>query len=340
MKALRKVLVIGSGGREHALSLRLLESPSVGEVLVAPGNGGTSTARPSSGKRLSSVTGNPLVAAAAERPDLVVVGPEAPLAAGLVDEFAALGIPVFGPSARAARLESSKVFMKEFALRHGIRTARHVTVRQLGELDAALARFEAPPVVKADGLCAGKGVVVASSHEEARLSAADMLSGKSFGDSGKTLVLEERLSGREVSVHAICDGERFLMLPHAQDHKRIGDGDTGPNTGGMGTYAPAALVDSERARWIEEHVVAATLRGMEREGTPFRGILFAGLMLPADGEPQLIEINVRFGDPETQVLLEVLDGDLGDALAGAAAGRLDPGSLKQSDRHALCVVLA
>jgi phosphoribosylamine---glycine ligase len=341
MTSRRKILVVGSGGREHALALRLLESPSVGEVVVTPGNAGTEAA-PSShaGKQLRRVAGNPVELAAAERPDLVVIGPEAPLAAGLADELIALGVPTFGPRARAARLESSKAFMKDFALRHGIPSARYVTVRDVVELDAALAGFSDAPVVKADGLCAGKGVVVAQTHEEARLAAAEMLSGERFGDAGKVIVLEEHVRGREVSVHAICDGEDFVVLPYARDHKRIGDGDTGPNTGGMGTYAPAALVDAELRQWIEQHFIQAALRGMAREGAPFRGTLFAGLMLPERGDPVLIEYNVRFGDPETQVMLAVMDGDFGDALASAAAGSLDRTSISTSARHALCVVIA
>ncbi|HEV8550997.1 MAG TPA: phosphoribosylamine--glycine ligase, partial [Polyangiaceae bacterium] len=235
----RKVLVIGSGGREHALAVRLLESPSVSEVVVAPGNAGTRGTVGS--KPLRSEPGAPLAVAGAEKPDLVVIGPEAPLCAGLADELRTQGFAVFGPSGAAARLEGSKAFMKDFAVRHGLRTARHVVVTDAAKLDAALASFTEAPVVKADGLCAGKGVVVASTHEEARVAAGDMLSGKSFGDAGRTIVLEERVLGAELSLHALSDGERFVLLAAAQDHKRLSDGDRGPNTGGMGTYAPAPL---------------------------------------------------------------------------------------------------
>lgn len=334
----RKVLVVGSGGREHALALRLLDSPSVREVVVTPGNAGT-RGMGQSPKSLRSLAGSPVEIAQAERVDWVVVGPEAPLAAGLVDELGRLGILAFGPTAKAARLESSKSFMKDFASRHGIPTPHYVTVREPGDLKSALSKFREAPVVKADGLCAGKGVVVADSHEQAQRAAADMLTGRSFGDAGRTVVLEDRIRGTEASVHALCDGERTLILPVAQDHKRIGEGDTGPNTGGMGAYAPAQLKQEHR-RFIIEEIIARAVHGMAAEGSPFRGTLFAGLMLPPTGDPQLIEFNVRFGDPETQAILSVLDGDLAEALWQASSGRLEEGVLSASQRHAVCVVLA
>jgi phosphoribosylamine---glycine ligase len=331
----RRVLVVGSGGREHALALRLAQSPSVQEVLVVPGNPGTARA-----PRVRNLAGAPLELAERERPDLVVVGPEAPLVEGLVDALEARGIRAFGPSRLAARLEGSKAFMKEFAKRHGIPTARHVVVTGAGELEAAIGSFETPPVVKADGLCAGKGVVVADSAREAADAARGMLSGEAFGAAGRSVVLEERLIGAEASVHAICDGERAIMLPAARDHKRIGDGDTGPNTGGMGTYAPAPLVTPELSVRIEREIIAPTLRGMAAEGAPFRGALFAGLMITPSGEPRLLEFNVRFGDPETQVLMNVVDGDLAEALDAASRGALEPSLLRPAPRHAVCVVLA
>jgi len=341
MATLRKALVVGSGGREHALALRLLESPSIGEVLVAPGNAGTAVAPAAlAHKVLRSAEGAPLDIARSVRPDFVVIGPEAPLTQGLADELQAIGLPVFGPSRAAARLEGSKSFMKEFAARHGIPTARHIVVRDATALDAALAQFGAAPVVKADGLCAGKGVVVADTHEEARDAASRMLSGESFGDAGRVVVLEERLPGAEATVHAICDGERYFVLPAAQDHKRIGDGDSGPNTGGMGAYAPAPLVTEEVRAKVEQRIILPTLQGMASEGNPFRGALYAGLMIDAAGEPNLIEFNVRFGDPETQVLMSVLDGEFAEAVYGAASGRLDPTLLTLSAESAICVVLA
>lgn len=337
----RKVLVVGSGGREHALALRLLESPSVAEVIVTPGNAGTLTApKALAPKVLRSARGAPLEVAARERPDLVVVGPEAPLCAGLSDELSAAGFRVFGPSRQAAQLEGSKAFMKDFAVRHGIRTARHEVVRDGMELDAALARFPEAPVVKADGLCAGKGVVVAASHDEARRAAVGMLDGSSFGDAGRIVVLEERIAGAELSLHALSDGERFVLLPAAQDHKRLRDADRGPNTGGMGTYAPAPLATRELLQRAEHEIVGPAVRGMHAEGHPFRGVLFAGLMVTPAGDPLLLEFNVRFGDPETQVLMATTGGDFGDALDAAARGALEPTLLTPNGEHAICVVLA
>jgi phosphoribosylamine--glycine ligase len=278
--------------------------------------------------------------ARAVQADLVVVGPEAPLCAGLVDELVREGIRAFGPTRGAAQLEGSKLFMKEFALRHGIRTARHVVLRAVADAEPGVRRFESPPVVKADGLCAGKGVVVARTHDEALQAAREMLSGELFGDAGKTVVLEERIEGAEASILALCDGERLVTLPSAQDHKRIGEGDTGPNTGGMGAYAPAPLIGPELANRIQVEVLEPAIRGMAAEGVPFRGTLYAGLMITPSGEPYLIEFNVRFGDPETQALMNVIDGDLGEALDAAARGALEPGALSWNGRHAVCLVLA
>jgi phosphoribosylamine---glycine ligase len=340
MTSLRKILVVGSGAREHALALRLLSSESVGEVIVTPGNAGTASQRRYAGRTLRNAAGAPLDVARAERPDLIVVGPEAPLCDGLSDELGRAGHLVFGPSRAAARLEGSKAFMKEFAVRHGIPTARSVVVRRPEELDAALRSFPEPPVVKADGLCAGKGVVVSEDHAEARREALAMLSGERFGPAGETVVLEERVIGQEASVHVVSDGERFVILPAAQDHKRIGDGDRGPNTGGMGTYAPAPIVDPELGRTIERRLIAPAIAGMISDGSPFRGVLFAGVMITPQGEPILLEYNVRFGDPETEVLMGTVDGDFADALEAAARGNLRPGLLRPAQRSAVCVVLA
>lgn len=339
----RRVLVIGKGAREHALAERLLLSESVAEVVVAPGNIGTLAPPPGArGKRLSNAEGLPLDIARSLRPDLVVVGPEAPLCEGIVDELTAAGYLVYGPTRAAAQLEGSKAFLKDFAVQHGVNTARHVTVRAEAELERALATFAEPPVVKADGLCAGKGVVVAESHDEALLTAKEMLSGRAFGAAGRTIVLEERLRGTEVSAHAICDGERAVLLPFVQDHKRLSDGDAGPNTGGMGTYGPVAMPDPRLAAYIETQIVNRVLVGMARAGTPFRGTMFAGLMLFPNSDPSLIEINVRFGDPETQILTSILDGDFCELLMAAARGALQPVPpvALAADRHALCVILA
>jgi phosphoribosylamine--glycine ligase len=337
----RKVLVVGSGGREHALALRLLESDSVGEVIVAPGNAGTREAPAwARGKTLRSAAGGAVELAQSERVDLVVIGPEAPLCAGLSDELRALGVPVFGPSRAAARLEGSKAFMKSFAERHGLPTARHVVVDDRADAERAVRSFSEPPVVKADGLCAGKGVVVAETHAEALEAARGMLSGELFGDAGKLVVLEERVSGAEASVHAISDGEHFVVLPAAQDHKRIGDGDRGPNTGGMGTYAPAPLVTPELSLRVKNEIFAPAFAGMAKEGMPYQGSLFAGLMVTPAGDPILLEFNVRFGDPETQVLVMTTGGDFGEAFLAASRGTLAEGALAPNGEHAVCIVLA
>jgi phosphoribosylamine---glycine ligase len=337
----RKILVVGSGGREHALALRLLESESVGEVVVTPGNAGTTAAPPAlAGKVLRNAAGAPLDVAERERPDLVVVGPEAPLCAGLVDDLGARGLRAFGPSRRAAQLEGSKAFMKAFAARHGLPTARHETVADVASAERAIASFSTPPVVKADGLASGKGVVVATTHEEALAAARGMLSGTRFGEAGKTVVLEERLPGAELSLHAVCDGERFFLLSAAQDHKRLLDADQGPNTGGMGTYAPAPLASPALLERARREIIEPALRGMALDGNPYVGALFAGIMVTPAGDPMLLEFNVRFGDPETQVLMSTLRGDLAEALDAAARGALDPGCLEASGEHAVCVVLA
>jgi phosphoribosylamine---glycine ligase len=340
----RRVLVVGKGGREHALAERLLESQSVAEVIVTPGNPGTDAAsRPArAGKRMYNVDGPPQKVARELQPDLVVIGPEAPLCEGLVDELTEAGLLAYGPTRAAARLEGSKAFLKEFAVRHGIHTARHHTVRSEAELTRALGDFASAPVVKADGLCAGKGVLVAESHEEAAAAAREMLSGRAFGDAGRTVVLEERLYGSEVSAHAICDGTRGLMLPFVQDHKRLLENDAGPNTGGMGTYGPVTLPSPELATYIQSSIIDKVLAGMAAAGTPFRGTLFANLMLVPGEKPALIEINARFGDPETQILTNILEGDLCELLIRAARGELGGASQLQLEprRSALCVILA
>lgn len=330
----RTVLVVGSGGREHALARRLAACVDVGRVAVCPGNAGISGA-------IEQISGDPVAAAENLRPDLVVIGPEVPLTDGLGDTLRARGYSVFGPGKAAAELEGSKAYMKAFCERHGIRTARYVRVEGSQQLDAALASFSTPPVVKASGLCAGKGVVVAESFDEARTVAHEMLSGDMFGDAGKVVVLEERLLGEEASIHAVCDGTRFFVLPAVQDHKRIGDGDTGPNTGGMGTYGPAPVVTAEVAQRVSHDIIAKIVAGMQAEGRAFVGVIFAGLMISDKGEPALIEINVRFGDPETQVLVNLIEGDFYGFLKSAADGNLKPELVSvPSDRAAMCVVMA
>jgi phosphoribosylamine--glycine ligase len=276
-----------------------------------------------------------------EHADLVAIGPEAALCAGAVDALENEGILAFGPRQNAAILEGSKAFLKRFATRFGIPTAPYTVVSSYEEAEQFIQRHGAPIVVKADGLCAGKGVVVATSLTEALAAAHSMLVAHRFGSAGATVVLEDRIRGQEASVHAITDGERYLVLPPARDHKRVGDGDVGPNTGGMGAVAPAQSLSPESLARIETEIVAPTLAGMRAEGRPFRGVLFAGIMVTDDGEPFLLEHNVRFGDPECQVLTALLDGDLAEMFVSVAQGALDRSSVRLvRDRHALTVILA
>jgi phosphoribosylamine--glycine ligase len=276
-----------------------------------------------------------------EGADLVVVGPEAPLCAGVVDALADAGILAFGPRKKAAALEGSKAFLKELAARRGIPTAPFVIARSFEQAEAAIRERGAPIVVKADGLCAGKGVVVAGSVEEALAAARSMLALRRFGDAGATVILEDLVRGEEVSVHAVTDGRSLLVLPAARDHKRAFDGDAGPNTGGMGAFAPSPLVSKKLADRIEREILEPTIAGMREEGAPFQGVLFAGLMITPAGDPVLLEHNVRFGDPECEVLMALLDGDVAELCASAARGELNPSAVRVAeDRHALTVILA
>ena len=335
-----KILVIGSGGREHALAWKLAQSARVSEVLVAPGNAGTAT---EGGCRnvpvkVTDIEGL-LKLAQDEGVALTVVGPEVPLVLGVVDAFRAAGLRIFGPSAAAAQLEGSKAFAKDFLARHGIPTAFYQVHT---DVDAALAYVRekgAPIVIKADGLAAGKGVVVAATLEEAEAAVTDMLDGGIHGAAGAAILVEECLIGEEVSFFALCDGTHALPLVGAQDHKRVGDGDTGPNTGGMGAYSPAPAFTEALQAEAMERIVRPTLAEMARRGTPFRGVLFAGLMLTAQG-PKLIEYNVRFGDPECQVLMTRLRSDLLAALLAACDGELKDFDLRWSSDPAMVVVMA
>lgn len=337
----RRVLILGSGAREHALARALLRGDGAREVLVAPGNGGIAGARLS--RRAVSLSDPAAIVelARAEQVDLVVVGPEQPLADGVVDALVAQGIATFGPSRAAARLEASKAFLKELAKRAGIPTAAFEVCTTVDEAVRAIDARGGRCVVKADGLCAGKGVVVASAREEAIAAARDMLEARCFGEAGATIIVEDRLEGREASVHAICDGTRWVTLPPARDHKRALDGDRGPNTGGMGVLCPAPDVDASLLARIDREIVAPTLRQMADEGAPFRGALFAGVMITPEGEPMLLEHNVRFGDPECEALMALAEGDVGVWLYAAARGALDPSTVRFDDtQHAIVVVMA
>ena len=331
------VLLIGSGGREHALAWKIAASPLLTKLYAAPGNPGIAGL----GECVAlDVADHAAVVAFCRtaRIGLVVVGPEAPLVAGLADALSAAGIKVFGPSAAAARLEGSKGFTKDLCARYGIPTAAYGRFADAGDAKAYASRVGAPIVVKADGLAAGKGVTVAMTLDEA-LDAIDACFDGAFGGAGAEVVVEEYLEGEEVSFFCLCDGETALPFGSAQDHKRVGDGDTGPNTGGMGAYSPAPVMTPELHEEVLRAIVAPTMRGMKEMGTPFRGVLFAGLMVTNDG-PKLIEYNVRFGDPECQVLMTRLRDDLLTLLEAAADGQLAHVSVRWRDEAALTVVMA
>ena len=336
-----KVLVIGSGGREHALAWKLAQSPRVRQVIVAPGNAGTAREpRMRNVNIAASDLDGLLKLARDERIDFTVVGPEAPLVAGVVDRFRAAGLRIFGPTAAAAQLEGSKSFTKDFLVRHGIPTAHYAV---FGELDPALEYLRehgAPIVIKADGLAAGKGVVVAMTSHEAEHALVDMLGTHAFGDAGARVVIEEFLEGEEASYIVMADGAHALPMASSQDHKRVGDGDTGPNTGGMGAYSPAPVVTPEVEQRIQREIIEPTLRGMAAEGTPFTGFLYAGLMIDKCGAPKVIEFNVRFGDPETQPIMQRLRSDFVDLIEAALDGRLDRVEAEWDPRPSLGVVIA
>ncbi len=333
------ILVIGSGGREHALAWRLAQSPRVGKVFVAPGNAGTAAEKELINVPITSI---PLLLEFVSREQifLTVVGPEAPLAAGVVDSFRAKGLRIFGPTQAAARLEASKDFAKSFMREHGIPTADYATFTDLAAANAYIASKGAPIVVKADGLAAGKGVVVALTVDEAQTAAAMMLQGNGLGDAGARVVIEEFLVGEEASFIVMCDGEHVLPLATSQDHKRLGNGDTGPNTGGMGAYSPAPVVTPKIYAKTLREVIMPVMTGMKQAGTPYTGFLYAGLMIDAAGNIKVLEFNCRMGDPETQPIMLRLKSDLAVLMEHAVNGTLDRVEAEWDRRTALGVVMA
>jgi phosphoribosylamine--glycine ligase len=336
-----KILVIGSGGREHALAWKLVQSPRVSEVLVAPGNAGTAREKRMRNIAIAATDIEGLLALARhERVDLTVVGPEAPLVAGIVDKFRASDLRCFGPRRIAAQLEGSKAFAKAFLQRRNIPTAHFAVFTELNPALDHVRRHGAPIVIKADGLAAGKGVVVAHTLADAELALHDMLGAHAFGDAGARVVIEEFLAGEEASYIVVSDGTRAFPMASSQDHKRRDEGDNGPNTGGMGAYSPAPVVTPEVEQRILREVIEPTLRGMAAEGAPFIGFLYAGLMIDRHGAPKVIEFNVRFGDPETQPIMLRLKSDLLDLLEAALDGRLDRAQAEWDPRPSLGVVIA
>jgi phosphoribosylamine--glycine ligase len=338
-----KVLVIGGGGREHAIAWKLRQSPKVTQVYVAPGNGGTALSADLENIAITDVRAL-REWAQKEKVALTVVGPEAPLAAGVVDEFRAHGLRIFGPTKAAAQLESSKAFSKAFMRRHGIPTADYDTFTDPAAAHAFVDRLGAPIVIKADGLAAGKGVVVAMNLQEAHDAVDFMLVDNKYGavhnEGGARVVIEEFLEGEEASFIVLCDGKNVAALATSQDHKRLQDGDQGPNTGGMGAYSPAPVVTADvHARAMRE-IILPTIRGMEKDGIPFTGFLYAGLMIDAQGQPKTLEFNCRMGDPETQPILMRLKSDLCELLGAAVDGKLDQVELQWDRRTALGVVMA
>ncbi|BEO25983.1 phosphoribosylamine--glycine ligase [Serratia marcescens] len=335
------ILIIGNGGREHALAWKAAQSPLADKVYVAPGNAGTALEANLENVAIAATDISALVAFAQSHDiGLTIVGPEAPLVIGVVDAFQAAGLKIFGPSQAAAQLEGSKAFTKDFLARHRIPTAEYENFTEVEPALAYVRRKGAPIVIKADGLAAGKGVIVAMTLQEAEEAVRDMLAGNAFGDAGHRIVVEEFLDGEEASFIVMVDGENVVPMATSQDHKRVGDGDTGPNTGGMGAYSPAPVVTDEIHRRAMDQVIWPTVRGMAAEGNTYVGFLYAGLMIAADGQPKVIEFNCRFGDPETQPIMLRLRSDLVELCLAGAEGRLNEKSSDWDERPALGVVLA
>ncbi|MBE0514302.1 phosphoribosylamine--glycine ligase [Sulfurimonas sp.] len=331
-----KILILGSGGREYSIARAILNEKEFHELFFIPGNGATS----SLGTNLNIKDYNDLAAYAKESSiDLTIVGPEAPLVDGVVDIFKSLGLTIFGPSKEAAQLEGSKVYMKNFLAKYNIPTARYIETASIEDAFKFSDTLTAPIVVKADGLCGGKGVIIAQNHDEAKVAISEMLSGKSFGNAGLKVIVEEFLDGYELSMFAVCDGDDYILLPAAQDHKRLKDGDEGPNTGGMGAYAPTPLVDEALYEKVRQRIIRPTLDGMKKEGAPFEGVLFIGIMV-VNGEPITLEFNVRFGDPECEILMPLMTSSLSDMFYKAATNRLSEIKVEFSNQYAVGVVMA
>ncbi|EGQ8070578.1 phosphoribosylamine--glycine ligase [Vibrio parahaemolyticus] len=336
-----RVLIIGSGGREHALGWKTAQNPNVETIFIAPGNAGTALEPKLENVNIDVEDIAGLVAFAKEKAiELTIVGPEAPLVIGVVDAFREAGLPIFGPTQAAAQLEGSKAFTKDFLARHQIPTGAYANFTEIEPALAYVREQGAPIVVKADGLAAGKGVIVAMTLEEAEDAIKDMLAGNAFGDAGSRVVIEEFLDGEEASFIVMVDGENVLPMATSQDHKRVGDKDTGPNTGGMGAYSPAPVVTPEIHNRIMEDVIYPTVRGMASEGNPYTGFLYAGLMIDKDGTPKVIEYNCRFGDPETQPIMMRMESDLVDLCLAAIDEKLDQVESKWDPRASIGIVLA
>ena len=331
-----KILILGSGGREYSIGLAIANENAGHELFFQPGNGATDNL----GTNINIKDYNELASWAKENEiELTIVGPEAPLVDGVVDIFKANDLTIFGPSAEAAQLEGSKVYMKNFLAKYNIPTARYIESDSIEELYKFTDTLSTPIVVKADGLCGGKGVIIAQSHDEAKKTIGEMLSGKAFGDAGKKVIVEEFLDGYELSMFAICDGDDYILLQAAQDHKRVGDGDTGPNTGGMGAYAPTPLVDETLYQKVKDRIIRPTLDGMKAEGAPFEGVLFIGIMV-VNGEPITLEFNVRFGDPECEILMPLMNSSVSDMFYKAATNRLGEIEVEFSKQYAVGIVIA
>ena len=330
------ILIVGGGGREYSIALALKKDKDVQNIYMAPGNGATGEFT-----KNTDITDFDKLADFVEEKniDLTIVGPEAPLVNGIVDIFKKRDLLIFGSSKDASRLEGSKIYMKNFLKKYKIPTASYTQTDDFKKAQDFIDTLDVPIVVKADGLCGGKGVIIAQSKDEAKKAAKDMLSGESFGDAGRSIIIEEFLDGYELSVFAICDGKDYKVFPAAQDHKRLLDGDKGPNTGGMGAYAPTPLIDDELYEKVKIRVIEPTLKGMQEEGSAFEGVLFIGLMI-VDGEPIVLEYNVRFGDPECEVLMPLLKTPASQLFYSAAKGDLKNLNLEFYDKHAVAVVIA